>query len=314
MGSKCYRPTPEPIKKDIFFQVEKGEEPQQIKLNKIKYKLKLEFTIDNCQINHRYQIVSTFVETQSTPFKSEIVLAKNNSITFNQCLICDYYFEKKQTLNINIMKDSIIEGNQNIILGNILGSPQSTYKSPIGNNNTFISVSAQKYDINSYLEVDFKVDTNNVDLRDKKNLISYRIISNDRKIYYSESISLEGQFDKIRIPSVLLQNGLTVNFLNAWQEIIATRDEANIESFINSYNQLYLNLVDNGKLLFYIYNKSQIIKNYDFIDYLRNGVTIKLTIGIDYTRSNKPPDDPLSLHFLGAQNDYEKTIYACGPL
>ena len=69
--------------------------------------------------------MTTFVEAQSKPFKSENVLSKNNSIIFNGCLICDYYFKKKQTLNIKLMKDSIIAGSQNISLGNILGSPQA---------------------------------------------------------------------------------------------------------------------------------------------------------------------------------------------
>ena len=61
------------------------------------------------------------------------------------------------------------------------------------------------------------------------------------------------------------------------------------------------------------YNKSRLIKKIDFLDYIKNGVTIKLTIGIDYTSSNKPPNDPLSLHFLGTNmNDYEQAIRACG--
>ena len=42
------------------------------------------------------------------------------------------------------------------------------------------------------------------------------------------------------------------------------------------------------------------------MDCIRNEVTIKLTIGIDYTSSNKAPNESLSLHHLGGNNDYEK--------
>ena len=318
MGSKCCRPDPKLQKKKFYFDIKEGDKNTlATSMVKQKSKIKLEFTIENCQENHRYQINSTFIESRSSPFTSENVLFKSNklnqlnSITFNSCLICDYLFEKTQTLIINLMKDSIIVGSKNIILGNIAGSPNSTYKTDIGDN-TYIIISAEGCDSNSYIEVDFKIDSNNVDLSQTKNLISYGIYSNNRKIYYSESISWKGEFDIAKIPVSLLKDGFTVIFLNAWQETIGTRNEPNIENFKNPSNQLYLNLVDDSKLLFYVYNKSRLIKNYDFIDYLRNGVTIKLTIGIDYTNSNKDPRDPLSLHYLGGQNDYEKAISACG--
>jgi hypothetical protein len=318
MGSKCCRPDPKLQKKKFYFDIKEDDKNTlTTRMVKQKSKIKLEFTIENCQENHRYQINSTFIESRSSPFTSENVLFKSNklnqlnSITFNSCLICDYLFEKTQTLIINLMKDSIIVGSKNIILGNIVGSPNSTYKTDIGGN-TYIIISAESCDSNSYIEVDFKIDSNNVDLNQIKNLISYGIYSNNRKIYYSESISWKGEFDIVKIPVSLLKDGFTVIFLNAWQETIGTRNEPNIDNFKNPSSQLYLNLVDDSKLLFYVYNKSRLIKNYDFIDYLRNGVTIKLTIGIDYTNSNKDPNNPLSLHYLGGQNDYEKAISACG--
>ena len=320
MGSKCMCPDPKLQTKKYYFVVEEaGQKPLATSMVKQKSKIKLEFTLENCQENHRYQINSTFIESYSSPFTSENVLFKSNklnqlnSITFNSRLICDYLFEKTQTLIINLMKDSNIVGSKNITLGNIVGSPNSSYKTDIGDN-TYIVISAESCDSdsNSYIEVDFKVDSNNVDLNKIKNLISYGIYSNNRKIYYSESISRRGEFDIVKIPVSLLKDGFTVIFLNAWQETIGTRYEPNIENFKNPSSQLYLNLIDDRKLLFYIYNKSRLIKNYDFIDYLRNGVTIKLTIGIDYTNSNKDPRDPLSLHYLGGQNNYEKAINACG--
>ena len=41
------------------------------------------------------------------------------------------------------------------------------------------------------------------------------------------------------------------------------------------------------------------MRNLNFIDYIKSGVRIKLSIGIDYTESNLSPTDPKSLHYLG---------------
>jgi hypothetical protein len=55
------------------------------------------------------------------------------------------------------------------------------------------------------------------------------------------------------------------------------------------------------------------IKNYSFLDYLRGGTQISLSIAIDFTASNNPPTDPKSLHYIGVKNNlYEKAIKACG--
>ena len=57
------------------------------------------------------------------------------------------------------------------------------------------------------------------------------------------------------------------------------------------------------------------IKNYSFLDYLRCGMEINLTVAIDFTISNRSPNDEMSLHFLGAkQTIYEKAIKSCGDI
>ena len=55
-------------------------------------------------------------------------------------------------------------------------------------------------------------------------------------------------------------------------------------------------------------------RNYTFVDYLKAGVQIGLSIAIDFTGSNGNPNDPRSLHFISGQepNQYERAIYACG--
>ena len=208
------------------------------------------------------------------------------------------------------MKDSKIEGKKAVALGNIVGSPNSCYRNAISES-TNIEITAQGIsNTNSFVEFEFKV-VSNINFTDKKNLISYLITSNSRKIYSSESIPKNRTFDKIRIPTHLIQNGFTVSFLDSLQETLDFKNET-IESFTKPNNNLYVRLGIDQKPVD-IYNKSRFIKKINFLDYIKNGVTIKLTIGIDYTSSNKPPNDTLSLHFLGGNmNDYEQAIKACG--
>ena len=49
-----------------------------------------------------------------------------------------------------------------------------------------------------------------------------------------------------------------------------------------------------------------------FVDYLRAGWEVSLTVAIDYTASNGNPSDPSSLHFMGANNAYEAAIFNVG--
>ena len=47
-----------------------------------------------------------------------------------------------------------------------------------------------------------------------------------------------------------------------------------------------------------IYNFSLIREEIAFLDYISKGVRIGLSIGIDFTQSNMPTNDPSSLHCL----------------
>ena len=57
-----------------------------------------------------------------------------------------------------------------------------------------------------------------------------------------------------------------------------------------------------------------IVERPSFVDYLRSGWQISLTLAIDFTASNGNPSDPSSLHFLGARNQYEAAIGQVGQI
>ena len=64
------------------------------------------------------------------------------------------------------------------------------------------------------------------------------------------------------------------------------------------------------KHIYTIINKWKIIEKYSFLDYLKSGEYLGLSIGIDFTGSNGHPLDEGSLHRIkeGDLNDYEKAI------
>ena len=299
--------------KKIFFNTEKEQYKEEtLDFQNMKIKIKLEFTITGIKKGHRYQIHSTFPEL-SDNFLTETVNCHGNIITFNTCNRCYYYFEKQQILKVTLIKDLIKEGEINVSRGRIIGSSyQKPFESPIGNLGTKLIITAEEIkDFSTYMEFIFEVqNVSRIAFFIPKYRFTYLITSNERKIYSSESISVNGEFEPAKIPLDLIMNGFTITFIGPDKSCLQYKDET-IGSFNQSKGQLLLSLSINDKKV-NIINKSQLIQNLSFIDYIRKGVTIKLNIGIDYTSSNKPPNDPLSLHYLGGENDYEKAIKVCG--
>ena len=307
MGNTCGKPKLQ--KKRTFFERNEDIQANQMdKIQDIRTRIKLEFSLDNLQNNQKYQIVAVFDDNK---FQTEAVTSHGNFITFNTCYLGDYFFEKQQIVKVFLYKNSILIGTIPLTLGNIVGSRHSCLKTPISNQINII-ISAQSINDKNYVEVDFEIKGNIMDFFKDKNRFYYLITSSGRKIYTSESISYIGKFEKAKIPEALIQNGFTISFKNAMGETIIFRDET-VESFCRPNKDKYLTVNYNKNNFVIIFNKSRLIKNYSFLDYIKNGVTIKLTIGIDYTSSNKDPNDALSLHYLGANmNDYEQAIMSCG--
>jgi hypothetical protein len=282
-----------------------------IKSDDFKSNIRLDFKIENVEINHNYQLIVKFF--QQSDFSTEIVKSINKIITFNKCFLGSYFFEKRQPLEVYLLKDGIHNGSLRVDLGSIVGSSKGMYRGII-NNNIYIIISALGISDNiSYVKCKFIANhTSSNDYFSKpENKISYVISSGNKKIYVSESVSINGIFKEVEIPSDLLINGFSVNFLDGYQDSIIYKEE-NIQHFCNLNNDIYLTFNSNNQRI-YIYNKSFFKKNVSFIDYIKAGVIIKLTIGIDYTSSNKVQTDPKSLHYLGQNmNDYEQAIQACG--
>ena len=314
MGCVCEKPKLAKQKIFFFFFFMNENQLNHDDFQNMKSKVKLEFIIENIEINHKYKIEAKLLNSQFTDvFTTETVKSRNNIIIFNSCYICDYFFEKRQNLQISLFKDSQKEGSIQLPLGQIVGSRGSTFKQKIGKKE-FIIISAQGIsDQKAYIEFNFTAQCiSYFDFSKISNRISYLITSNGRKIYSSESISSYGNFEPKKVPVALIDKGFIVSFLDCNKKVLVYKNES-IQSFIASNGNVYLGLNVNKQNL-NIINNSRFIKNYSFIDYIKNGVFIKLDIGIDFTSSNKLPNDPNSLHYIYGNNpnDYEQAIRACG--
>ena len=277
----------------------------------MKSNIKLEFTIENIENNHQYQIAVNISGQDS--FATEKVMSHHSIITFNTCFMGSYFFEKQQLLTITLYKDGRENGSIRTSLGAIVGSINSIFKGTI-NNNVIIKISAQGISEDaSYVTCKFEAEhiSSSYNFVEPKDKISYIIIAEGKKIYYSESIGNNGKFKSINIPIDLLKKGFEIQFLDGFQESVAYKGE-NIQQFCTPRNDIYLGLTANGKRI-NLYNKSSLFQNVNFIDYIKAGIEIQLYIAIDYTSSNLPPNDPKSLHYQGrGMNDYEQAIQSCG--
>jgi hypothetical protein len=276
--------------------------------------LQLELTLDNCSSGSRYYIIVEFLNT-SDSFQTETVTCHGNIITFNKTYLCTYSFEIPQLMRITVFKNGQNIGSFTPYLGSIVGSPNSTFRVKVSPDKPeFIVISAKSIgDCKNLLIFNFMIKANkNVNFDDTKNKIYFMITSNYKKIYSSELISKYGQFKTTSIPKELLEPQFEVTFFNYRKEKIVSKLETP-DSFTGQNNQVYLTLnVNNND--YYIYNNSQLSQQYSFIDYIKNGVQIALSIGIDFTRSNGVLNDPNSLHRIipGNFNDYEQAISSCG--
>ena len=227
---------------ESFFQI--SEKPQNLSSSSqyTNDKVKLEFTIENCDIGQNYQVMAEFLNTKTEPFKTKTVKSHQNLIIFNSCYICDFLFQKPQPMRICIVKNGNIIGSITPYLGMIVGAPNSTYKIDIcPGKKELISITAFGItNYNSFVLVNFLIRTNRqVDFSQINNKITYSIISNERRVYNSESISKDGQFKPARIPASLLEPNFDINFHNCRREIIVSRSET-IKTFTEPSNRIFL--------------------------------------------------------------------------
>ena len=232
-------------------------------------------------------------------------------------LIIQYYFEREQPLLVNVVKskEGLPPENWNIqtTVGCIMGSRKNTLIKPIpqgaGENLIIIAEKIQQGEDLLFLHFDVKSNST-VNWDEAKNKFVFKLMSGANPIYKSECIGNNAKFMPVKIPAGLFTNGMTFAFYDCKNKVVLT-ENTSIQELIN---QKQFSLKMSKKRTFTITSLSCITKNFTFVDYLKAGVQIGLSIAIDFTGSNGNCNDPRSLHYIGGNqpNQYERAIYACG--
>ena len=294
--------------------------------NEITQKVKLSISISNINDNEeRYCSLILYEDSKKSkslsPIKTEKKLKNiNNIILFDQFFIMDYFFEKQQPLLIQIYKNNILLENLETNLGNIIGSRgQKLKKNLLDNSIIEISgINLQNNNMKSTFEINGNGNFNGMAI---SYLIKYLGNQNNPKsepIYRSEIIQNLNNitFKSLSIPTIILSpDGKYDNNLISI-EFFENFSQKKLVEKISPLSEIYnkeINLpFPKGNFTLRIKNE----KEYSFLDYLRGGIQINLTIGIDFTSSNKNYNDPSSLHFIGnnIMNSYETAIKYCGEI
>ena len=286
-------------------------------IESLNEKIILEFSLQNVKDGDEYSINAYLLDKNITDYNSEQKISyTDNNIIFEKFFICDYYFEKEQKLEIKINKNKSVF-SINTTLGCIIGSRNCTFIKKYEEQETLI-VKAEKMGKNDTIaDIKFLIKKNGKDSNYfENNKLIYIITCNGNKIYSSENINDNGEFNSIEIPSCLLLPYYTVNFYNYYDQLISSFNKTIEELECDDQDNLQLKIPISNKNYLFLYDNSRLKENYTFLDYINAGIRIGLSIGIDFTGSNGHPLDKGTLHSLKGKkpNDYERAIKACGKI
>ena len=282
---------------------------------KIQLKVYLTQINNGCSYNIR---IFTINNGQACPLNeiSDCINQDNNNVVLNSRVIMRYFFEKNQPLLVEITRkklNSTQTHQLNTTLGCIMGSRNNTLQKNVSSSfgNEIVIIQAEKLrQSEDIIIIQFDIrSSQNVFFNDVKNKMYYEIYS-DNLLYRSECINNFGKFNPIKIPLGLFKNNpINIKFCKNNRKVKGDFYE-NIQELVNGK---IFNIVINGTP-FQIISKCRVSKNYSFVDYLKAGIQIGLSVAIDFTGSNGNPNDPNSLHYINGQqpNQYERAITACG--
>ena len=252
----------------------------------------------------------------------------NNTITFQQFFAIPYYFEKQQLLEFKVYFNNNDSELIKTSLGTIMGGRGQTFKKQLSNGEViFIKGRELK---KSSKEIVFDVNLLGNVLTGMK--FRYTIIflgtelkQANNKLYDSEVKGInKNTYEKNKI--IFGSCKIPIMYLNPGGEGTDNLIRIEINDVVHKkqmgyYEGSFSNLINNNHIEIILLQNIRAnidikIENHPtFVSYLRSGINIGLTIGIDFTGSNGHYKDPPSLHFLGGGlNNYESAIRSCGDI
>ena len=294
-------------------------------------------------MEQRVSLVCTIKNAGSTSQKVELIIysdpdrkafksagtteskAANESgeIKFEKFFMMPYFFERQQLLDFKVFSGSDFETIQTS-LGSIMGRRKQTLIKKLQDGSDFEVKGMEIKKSNKILTFDINLQGNFAGMNILYSITNLGTETNPSatKLYDSElkkGKDAHGRvlsFLRCQIPLMFLNtNGKTNNTIS-----IEFKDKKH-GATLGSYNGPVQNLISSktstvncSHNITATINCNLVLKP-SFISYLRSGMNINLTIGIDFTGSNGSYTDYRSLHYLNnGMNDYEKAIRSCGDI
>ena len=304
-------------------------------------KIQLNVGIRNGQMNYSYfvhmsvgtdQNIKNSVQVGQT--KEEMLTSPDGTLNFSISFLMDYFFEKQQYLFVTLRKS----GSQTDLatsLGRIMGSRAQTLLLPITegsmeqivlsanavkNNNIMVGLSfavsqmgntTNMFYMIKKLKSNVQPDVSNPNGNNVYNTNDFwKIQKSELKPVGSNAVP----FNPNRIPAMFLCNGdyehpIAIEFHSPQERVVLGVHHTTVTRLLSERNFTVgsLNVTCN----------SELVKEHTFIDFLRGGTQLSLTIGIDFTGSNGNPRDRDSLHGIndqGKPNQYQLAIRTCGDI
>ena len=254
---------------------------------------------------------------------------KDNIINFQQFFAIPYFFEKQQLLDFRVFTNALNNNFETIqtSLGSIMGSRGQTLKKKLSNGSDIYIVGKEIKKSSKLInfEVTLKGNMVGMGLRYTITNLGTENKQCSTKLYDSETININKKqlvknsisFGICKIPVMFLNPTGNANENIVSIEIKDVVHNSTLGEYRGPISRL---LVPDAIEIALSHNIKALIKgivesNPSFISYLRSGMNINLTIGIDFTGSNGHYKDEPSYHYLDAgMNNYEKAIRSCGDI
>ena len=302
-------------------------------------KVELFFSLKNV-INPRYSysLSVTIINNNRLGIDNYLGELDHNTgskIDFGNSFEIDYFYERRQNLIISpIINGAKMESKYSILLGDLMVTVNKTIEKNIIN---FGIVKIKSVDVdnkreevsNTFSNFKFNISLNNIMAKNIFFVLNhFKDGEIKRPIYKSKEFNTNSiKTELIKIESDFLCNNYKDKI---YIDIYSYQDDnQNLIAYgFFSLSQLQSNSLKNmltdikiinryGDKIGIIRIQYYLKKKISYLDKIsKNKIQINLEIAIDYTKSNKPPNDPASNHFINSinLNDYEKAIKSCGEI
>ena len=257
-----------------------------------------------------------------------------SKILFGTTIIFNFFFEKQQSIQCHIYQEKELISIKEFCIHLFMSNRDFHLDDKIYNKDTNeyvgkINLDLKKSSIdkkfnNTISEFsEIKIEFNEFDQDERFFILkNYNDGKNWRACYKSrEFIPINKSYTYLNLKldtNILCKSEdqkILIEIYKIWETIpssIAYFTLKNIQNQILIYN----NSKNNKRILGQIIIKHNLIPKIRFLDYLKGGIDMNLTIAIDYSESNGLPDNKNSLHYAYGENanDYEKAINSCGKI